>query len=104
MYYNRIFHIWVIDQLDYFLIIAFIGSLVASCLKMYLSEKAAAERLKKSIINKSELKASKTPILEFKKSKRIYKFALKPRGGQLETFKANHEFLNEVMKMAQQIQ
>ena len=83
MYYNRILRVWMVDQLDYFLISVFIGSLVASHLKTYLSEKAAMERLKKSIINKSSLVASKTPILKFKKSKikRIYKFALENRGG-----------------------
>jgi hypothetical protein len=78
MYYNRILRVWVLDPLDYFLISAFIGSLVALRLKTYLSEKAAMERLKKSIINKSGLIASQTPILESKESKikRIYKFVL----------------------------
>jgi len=106
MYYHRILRVWVMDLLDYFIISAIIGSLIASHFKRYLSEKAAMERLKKSIINKSGLIASKTPILESKKSKikRIYKFALENRGGQFEEFKADHEFSNEGMKMAQQIQ
>ena len=52
MYYNRILRVWVVDQLDYFLISLLIGSLIASHLKTYLSEKAAMKRLKKSIINK----------------------------------------------------
>lgn len=101
MYYNRILRIWVIDLVDYSLISAIIGSLVASHLKKYLSEKAAMKRLKKSIINKSRLLAPKTPILKSKDSKlkRIYKFALENRGGQFEEFKADHEF-----SMAQQIQ
>jgi hypothetical protein len=107
MYYNRILRLWVLDPLDYFLISALIGSLVASHLKTYLSEKAAMERLKKSIINKSKL-ASKTnrPILKSKDSKikRIYRFALYNRGGQFEEFQADHEFSNEVFKMAQQIE
>lgn len=101
MYYNKILRIWVIDLVDYSLISAIIGSLVASHLKKYLSEKAAMKRLKKSIINKSRLLAPKTPILKSKDSKlkRIYKFALENRGGQFEEFKADHEFL-----MAQKIQ
>jgi hypothetical protein len=69
MFYNRILRVWVLDLLDYFLISALIGSLLASSLKRYLSEKAAMERLKKSMINKSGLVASKTPILGSKKSK-----------------------------------
>ena len=66
MFYNRILRVWVFDQLDYFLISALIGSLVASYLKKYLSEKAAMERLKNSIIKKSKLVRSKTPILNSK--------------------------------------
>jgi len=68
----------VIDSLDYFLISTILGSLAALYLKKYLSEKAAMERLKKSIINKLNLVASKIPILASKKSKikKIYKFAL----------------------------
>ena len=69
MYYNRILRVWMLDPLDYFLLSTFIGSLVASRLKKYLSEKKAMERLKNSIINKSGLVTSKTPILESKKSK-----------------------------------
>lgn len=107
MYYNRILRVWVIDPLDYFLISAFIGSLVASHLKTYLSEKAAIERLKKSIIKKSRLVAPKPPTLILKskssKIKKIYKFALENRGGQFDEFKANHEFSNKAMEMAQQI-
>jgi hypothetical protein len=84
MYYNRILCVWVVDALDYFLISAIIGSFVASHLKNYLSEKAAMERLKKSIINKSKL-ASKTntPLLNSKeaKIKKIWRFANNLRGG-----------------------
>jgi len=105
MYYNRIFRIWVFDQLDYFLISALIGSLVAFYLKKYLSEKAARERLKNSIIKESKLVKSKTPILNSKqaKIKRIYKFALNNRGGQFEEFEAQHKFSNESFKLAQGI-
>lgn len=64
------------------------------------------ERLKKPIINKSDFLEPKSSILKSKKSKikRIYKFALKNQKGQFEEFKANHEFSNEALKMAQQIQ
>jgi len=106
MYYNRILRVWVFDPLDYLLISALIGSLLASHLKRYLSEKAAMKRLKKSIINKSGLVASKTPILTSKeaKIKRIYRFALENRGGQFEEFKDDHEFSNETFKIAQQVE
>ena len=50
MYYNKILRIWVVDQLDYFLLSASLGSILASYLKDYLSEKKATERLKNSII------------------------------------------------------
>jgi hypothetical protein len=63
MFYNRTLRVWVLDQLDYFLINALIGSLIASYLKKYLSEKVATERLKNSIIKKSDLVRLKTPIL-----------------------------------------
>jgi hypothetical protein len=104
MYYNRIFRVWVIDQVDYFLISALIGSLIAPRLKKYLSEKEAMERLKNSIINKSYLLKLKTPNSSSKeaKMKLIYRFALN-RGGQFEEFQANHEFSNEVFNLAQNI-
>ena len=54
MYYNRILGVWVLDPLDYFLFSAILGSILASCLKDYLSEKKAMERLKNSIIKKSK--------------------------------------------------
>lgn len=54
MYYNRILRVWVVDPVDYFLLSALIGSIVTSGLKNYLSEKAAMERLKNSIIKKSK--------------------------------------------------
>ena len=84
MYFNRITSVWIVDPLDYFLISAIIASVVASHLKEYLSEKAAMERLKKSIINKSSILSSKTPISNSKdaKIKRIYRLALNHRGGQ----------------------
>ena len=105
MFYNRILRVWVFDQLDYFIISALIGSLVASYLKKYLSEEAARERLKNSIIKKSKLVRSKTSILNSKKGRirKIYKFALNNRGGQFEEFEAQNELSNEVFNLAQEI-
>lgn len=106
MYYNRILRGWVLDPLDYFLLSAIIGSLTASCLKDYLSEKKAMERLKNSIIKKSKLviKSERT-IFNSKKTriKKICKVALENRGGQFENFQADHEFSNEAFKLAQEI-
>jgi hypothetical protein len=114
MYYNRILRVWVVDPLDYFLLSAIIGSLAASYLKDYLTETKAMERLKNSIIKKSKLVSkSDRPILNSMNSKetkiqKIYKFALEThgletRGGQFEEFQADHEFSNEVFKLAQKI-
>lgn len=106
MYYNRILRVWVVDQLDYFLLSAIIGSLAASRLKDYLSEKKVMERLKNSIIKKSKLvRQSDRPIFNSKETriKKIYKVALENRGGQFENFQADHEFSNEVFNLAQEI-
>ena len=106
MYYNRILRVWVVDPLDYFLLSAIIGSLAASRLKDYLSEKKAMERLKNSIIKKSKLvHQSDRPIFNSKETriKKIYKVALDNRGGQFENFQADHEFSNEVFNLAQEI-
>ena len=102
MYYNRILRIWVIDPLDYFLVGAVLGSILASRLKDYLSEKKAMERLKNSIIKKSEL-VRQSDRYSSKKIKKIYKFALGNRGGQFEEFQKDHEFSNKVFKLAQEI-
>lgn len=104
MYYNRILRVWVIDPLDYFLLSAILGSIVASRLKEYVSEKKAMERLKNSIIKKSTLvRQSDRSISNSKKIKTIYKFALGNRGGQFEEFQADHKFSNEGSKLAQEI-
>lgn len=106
MYYNRILRVWVVDPLDYFLLSAIIGSLAASRLKDYLSEKKAMERLKNSIIKKSKLvRQSDRPIFNSKETiiKKIYKVALENRGGQFENFQADHEFSNEVFNLSQEI-
>jgi hypothetical protein len=91
---------------DYFLISAIIGSILASHLKDYLSEKASMKRLRISIIKKSNCKTN-IPILSTKQSRTeiIYKFAL--RGGQfdppVDELQAAHEFSNIIFNLAQQI-
>jgi hypothetical protein len=104
MYYNQILRVWVLDLVDYFLLSAFIGSLTASYLKDYLSEKRAMERLRNSILKKSELLEDR-PILTSKEKRiqKIYKVALGTHGGQLEDFQADHQFSNEVFQLAQAI-
>lgn len=67
MYYDRILKIWVIDQIDIFLLSFTVGNVSYLCLKYYLkdylSERKVVERLKNSIIKKSELLVkSYTPI------------------------------------------
>ena len=106
MYYNRILRVWVVDPLDYFLLSAILGSILASCLKEYLSEKKAMERLKKSIIKKSKsiIKSDRPiPNSKEKRIKKIYKLALENRGGQFEDFQIESEFENEVFNLAQEI-
>ncbi len=106
MYFNRILRSWVSDPLDYFLISALIGSLVALHLKDYLSEKKAMERLKNSIIKKSKLVIkSDRPIFNSKEMRirKIYKVALENRGGQFENFQVDLELSNEGLKWAQEI-
>ena len=80
--------VWVIDILDYFLISAIMGSLLASRLKEYLSEEKRRNRLKNSIIKKSNLVKvkSKAPVLKSKKVKieKIYQFALSNRCSDLK--------------------
>jgi hypothetical protein len=109
MYYNRILRVWVVDPLDYFLISAILGSIVASRLKDYLSEKKTMERLKDSIIKKSKIviQSDKSDKLIYNskkmRTKKIYKFALESRGGQFENVQTDHEFSNEVFKLAEKI-
>lgn len=108
MYYNRILRVWVVNPSDYFLLSAILGSILASCLKEYLSEKKAMERLKKSIIKKSKSKSiikldRPIPNSKEKRIKKIYKFALGNRGGQFEDFQIEYEFENELFNLAQEI-
>lgn len=104
MYYNKILDVWVVDALDYFLLSAIAGSLFASSLKDYLSEKKTKERLVNSIIKKSKIvRQSDRSISNSKKIKKIYKFALENRGGQFEEFPVTHEFSTKTFKLAQEI-
>ena len=106
MYYNRILRVWVVDPVDYFLLSATLGIILAEYLKDYVSEKKAMERLKNSIIKKSKLvDQSNRSISNSKKIqiKKIYKFALGNRGGQFENFQADYELSNDPFKLAQEI-
>lgn len=106
MYFNRILRSWVLDPLDYFLLSAILGSILALRLKDYLSEKKAMERLKNSIIKKSKLVIkSDRPIFNSKETRirKIYKVALENRGGQFENFQVDLEVSNEALKWAQEI-
>ena len=61
------------------------------------------KRLKNSIIKKSKLVGQSDRSISNSKKiqiKKIYKFALENRGGQFENFQADHEFSNEVFKLA----
>jgi hypothetical protein len=95
-----------VDQLDIFLLSLLIGSIAASNLKDYLSEKKAMERLKKFILKKSELVTkSRSPISNSKETRigKTYKFALGNRGGQFENFQADNEFSDEALNLAKKI-
>jgi len=98
MYFDRVLKVWVVDPLDCFLLSALVGSLVASSLKDYLSEKKAMKRLKQSIIKKlkSLIKLDR-PISNSKaiRMKKIYELACESRGG--------FEVSNEVFKLSRQI-
>ena len=106
MFYNKILRVWGVDPLDYFLLSAILGSIIASHLKTYLSEKKAMERLKNSIIKKSKLvRKWDRPISNSKevRIKNIYRFALENRGGEFENFQPDDEVFNEVFNLAQEI-
>jgi len=108
MYYDRIYRIWVIDRYDYFLISAILGAVVAPYVKEYLSEKAATDRLKKSIESKSRLllpsrKQRKLNAMK-QQIKKVYRFALTGRGGQLDDFQASFEPTETGFKLAQEIE
>jgi len=108
MYYNKLVGVWVLDPFDYFLISAFITSILASHLKNYLSEKASMARLKNAIIKKSRLiKPSKSTNFDFKelnkelKIKRIYRFSLNTRGGQVNIeYQLAEQIKDVIIKLA----
>ena len=106
MYYNRILRMWVVDQFDYFLISILIGNLIASSLRNHLSDEKSMERLKNSLINKSNrgIKSNRTTLNSKEiRIKRVYRFALNSSGGQFVNFKADQKFSNESFKLAQKI-
>ena len=109
MYYNRILRVRVVDVSDIFLLSVLLGSIAASYLKDYFSEKKAMKRLKKSVIKESELLSKQDkPISNSKRSKqerikKIYKFALEDRGGQFKDFQQDLEFSDEGFKLAHEI-
>lgn len=85
MYYNKLYRIWILDELDYFLISAFFASLLARSLKEYLSEKAKMDRLKQSLLNECRIANLNTEDLSHsEKTKKIQRIVLRypfPRGG-----------------------
>lgn len=107
MYYDKILRVWRVGIFYYFLLSAILGSFLASTLKDYVSEEKKMQRLRNSIIKKSNLVGeSDKSIFNSKKIRKIYKiYNLANRGGefQLQEFQANHEFSNEVFKLAQEI-
>jgi hypothetical protein len=83
----------------------FVGSFIASSLKDYLSEKKAMERLRKSIIKKSQLISETDQRLLNSREARIqkvYKFALETHGGDL--LSAKLKLSDETFRFAQKIQ
>ena len=106
MYYNRITGKLVLDSFDLWLISFFITSQIVSHFKESLSEKAKMKRLKDDIIKKSRVIDTSSfrnySNYTDKRIKKIYNFALKPRGGQIEDIKLAQQFAQE-SKLAQQI-
>jgi hypothetical protein len=91
VYYNRMLKVWIVDQIDIFLISALFGSILAEILKYYLyeekamnkeekamnKEKKSMEKLKRCIIRKSETPPA--PCIFSSKDKniqQIYKCAI----------------------------
>lgn len=100
MYYNRIIGVLVLDPVDYFLLSAFIFSLIGSYSKHYLSEKQAMERLRKSLIEKSE-KLARFKKRKLKKSKSITvrKINLDFKGGDMnDDVPSSEDFENALEK------
>jgi hypothetical protein len=114
MYYNKIVGVWYLDPFDFFLISAFITSILASRLKDYISEKASMARLKNAIIKESRVikpskptKATKpTKVTNFyskeSKIKRIYRFFISTRGGQVDI--EDQQYQHQQYQLAEKIQ
>lgn len=96
VYYNRMLKMWIVDQIDMFLISALCGSILAEILKYCLHEKKAMnkeekamnkeeksmEKLRRCIIRKAETPPA--PCIFSSKDKniqQIYKCAIQSRGG-----------------------
>ena len=77
MYYHKILRKGIIDPADILLLSSIIGCLLASRLKNYLSEEEAMERLKSSIIKKSELTVEEK--LSLNKKEKLKKISKKIR-------------------------
>jgi len=88
VYYNRLLKVWIVDQIDIFLISALCGSILEEILKYYLHEEKAMnkeeksmERLKRCIIRKSETPpAPRIFSSKDKNIQQIYKCAIQSRG------------------------
>ena len=94
MYYNRILDRWVLDAVDYFLLSALVTKILTPHVTDYFSEEASMERLKNSIIRKSKSKRVDLNSKEAK-IKKIYRFALNNRGGQME-FASDYEVAEKI--------
>jgi hypothetical protein len=105
VFFNRIIKVWVVDQFDYFLLGVLIGGVVGSKVKTYFSDKAGIERLKNSLMDKSDSVESKKPVFSSRKIKRrkIVKFFRVDRGGEFEEFLRDYEFSNETLQLAERI-
>lgn len=102
-YYNKLTNVVVFDIVDYFLISAMVGAYIAPRCKEYLSEKAATERLKNSLISKSRLLPPSKKQLAKQRILKIYRFAVSTRGGQLDDLFKNAD-PTKTFQLAQQIE
>lgn len=56
VYYSRLTHKLIIDQIDWFLMSAALAAYISAATKNYLSEKQTSERLKRDWIRKAKRK------------------------------------------------
>lgn len=107
VHYNRILGKLVIDAIDCFLLSALIGIFLAPKIKKYIYSNSNSEKelkemelLKASLIEKSTLLNNYRPVFRSKRKKikkrikKIFKFALENRGGQLEGYEASNKIYN----------